>query len=720
MPPDATLASGGPVGRSAASDTTASGERVLGSARGGALLGLLVGLFCWLHWDFMVRTVLIGLNDADWSHVIVVPFFSAYYVWQNRDRILATPNTISLWGLPLLLLGMFNYVWWIYPGRNDWFRGYSMVLTLLGLVLLLCGWQRTKLLLFPILFLAFAVKLPGSVWERIAFQMQIFAVAGARALLAVSAEVLNFSIEWDAQAFTMRWISNAGVPREETLTIAEACSGLRMMMAFCALSVAVAFLHPRRWWQRVIMIGMAVPIAVGINVVRVTTLGLLNLVNPELARGDFHVFVGLLMLVPAGLLFLLLGWVLDRILIEDERADGDADGNVNPADATTLPTPAPGGVASDDAAFTRPAWLIGGAIAGLLFLAAGAGVFLLGFLNLEPLVLVPTLPAIPPAPLLPAAVAALAVLGWVLWRRRGRGAGVRRADGGGAARAGGRTLAVPLAVALAFGCGVLGAAAASLQTALAYTEAVLIKESVPLRHSLLAIPTELPGPGLKRWVMTREEPPLPKDIEAELGTDRYVTRQYALTDQPTLHNLGQAEAVVQVHIAYYTGMIDTVPHVPDRCWVAGDWQPGPSVRVPVTLTPHADPRGDGASGQPLYAVGMPDPVTGERVATLPADAFNATRFTGTQTRPREVQRSAVYFFVANGNFYASPNQVRAQAFNATDRYSYYCKVEVTPLTAGDPDAASEIAERFLSSLMPELMGVLPDWQQVTTGQWPLD
>ena len=43
----------------------------------------------------------------------------------------------------------------------------------------------------------------------------------------------------------------------------------------------------------------------------------------------------------------------------------------------------------------------------------------------------------------------------------------------------------------------------------------------------------------------------------ELGTNLYLSRDYERRDDR-----------VNVHVAYYTGLIDDVPHVPERCWAA--------------------------------------------------------------------------------------------------------------------------------------------------------
>ncbi|MGY8752650.1 MAG: exosortase-associated EpsI family protein, partial [Phycisphaerales bacterium] len=61
-------------------------------------------------------------------------------------------------------------------------------------------------------------------------------------------------------------------------------------------------------------------------------------------------------------------------------------------------------------------------------------------------------------------------------------------------------------------------------------------------------------------------------VEA-LGTDLYLTRAYVKD--------GATDLPIQLHLAYYTGQVDAVPHVPDRCMVAGGYVP--LTAEPVTL-----------------------------------------------------------------------------------------------------------------------------------------
>jgi exosortase len=100
------------------------------------------------------------------------------------------------------------------------------------------------------------------------------------------------------------------------LNVAEACSGMRTLMAFLAIGVALAALGLPRWWQRVLLVAAGVPISIFVNVLRVASLGLLSMVDTNFSTGEFHSMVGLVWLVPAFLLFLGAMWVIRNLLVD--------------------------------------------------------------------------------------------------------------------------------------------------------------------------------------------------------------------------------------------------------------------------------------------------------------------------------------------------------------------------------------------------------------------
>ena len=150
------------------------------------------------------------------------------------------------------------------------------------------------------------VQVSPQLIQNITFWMQDVTARGSHFVLALFVDV-------DRNGNTL-YIFDGGVSKP--LNIAEACSGMRMLMAFLALGVAMAYTGFRRFWQRAALVAMAVPTAIVVNVLRVVTLGLLSLADANFATGEIHKFIGLVWLFPAFLIYLGLMWMIRQIVIE--------------------------------------------------------------------------------------------------------------------------------------------------------------------------------------------------------------------------------------------------------------------------------------------------------------------------------------------------------------------------------------------------------------------
>jgi len=113
---------------------------------------------------------------------------------------------------------------------------------------------------------------------------------------------------------------------EPALNVAEACSGMRLLMAFLALGVAMAYLHHRPLWQRFVLLVSTIPIAIFCNIVRVTVTGFIYvLIHPKYTQGIYHDTLGLAMLPLAFGLYGLLAWFMSILFIEETDVGQPAD-----------------------------------------------------------------------------------------------------------------------------------------------------------------------------------------------------------------------------------------------------------------------------------------------------------------------------------------------------------------------------------------------------------
>jgi hypothetical protein len=218
-----------------------------------------------------------------------------------------------------------------------------------------------------------------------------------------------------------------------------------------------------------------------------------------------------------------------------------------------------------------------------------------------------------------------------------------------------------------------------------------------------------------RWHAKGPDTQLPPAQEETLGTENYLIRRYVDQQWPS----GEPGGVARVHVAYYPGSINQVPHVPDRCYVAGGMEPEGTRTVSLALD-QADYRRD---GQALLGRSqlLARSETFANPARIPAAEVPVTLFTfkGNQTGRGGAKGNVIYFFTANGKFLPTPLKVRQEGWDLTDEYAYYCKIEVSWEGVSDRSLAKRRTATLLSDLLPEIMACLPDWQAVEAGQYPL-
>lgn len=274
------------------------------------MIGVLAACFVGLFWNFLNKQYgpsgfSVGYPE-DWGHSYLVPFISGYYVWKHRVKLSRMPREHFWPGLLLIIVGVVSYTNFIIGYSNHMFQGVAMLVALCGVVLLMLGPKVFGALALPIGYLAFAVTISERVMIEITFRLQLLAARGSWVLLNMC------GIDTNIEGNTLE-VFKSSTGQVIPLNVAQACAGMRMVIAFVALAAAVALFSVDRWWKRVAVVMLAVPVAVLMNVVRVAVLGFLSLYNEKLAQGDAHVLIGTVLLVPAFALFMGCVWALNKI-----------------------------------------------------------------------------------------------------------------------------------------------------------------------------------------------------------------------------------------------------------------------------------------------------------------------------------------------------------------------------------------------------------------------
>ncbi|PQO43886.1 exosortase [Blastopirellula marina] len=259
-----------------------------------ACLAVLSVACLFSYWHVVERLWKLWGSSPDMSHGYLVPVIAAGLLWIRRSRR-PSAEEVGGWGwfaLGIVILslgGALRLTGILY--RSTTIEAWSILPFCLGLTLC-CGGRKGLVWAWPsVVFLAFMLPLPNSVGGLLSASLQRMATISSTYLLQL------LGIPAIAQGNVI-WLS------QETVGVAEACNGLRMLTSFCAMAVAACFIIERPFWQNGIVLLSAPLIGVIANLLRVTATGAAYEWSDSEAFSTFiHDFAGWLMM-PIGIAML--------------------------------------------------------------------------------------------------------------------------------------------------------------------------------------------------------------------------------------------------------------------------------------------------------------------------------------------------------------------------------------------------------------------------------
>lgn len=268
-----------------------------------ATLGVILAA---LYWGILRDLVAQWWDDANYSHGFIVPIFSGYLIWRERNRLRTLVPRGSAWGLAVLVGGIAALLLGDLGAENFLSRS-SLIVILAGLVLFIFGVEAFRLMLFPLGYLFFMVPIPAILFYAVTFPLQEMAAQQA----AWTLDVLGVPVLLDGNIIHLSQIS---------LGVTEACSGIRSLISLFAGAVAWAYLLLPGGWSMLVFVLATVPITILANAGRVVATGLIGQwFGVDYASGFFHELAGwviyviaFLCLVGLHLLIQRMGWAKGR------------------------------------------------------------------------------------------------------------------------------------------------------------------------------------------------------------------------------------------------------------------------------------------------------------------------------------------------------------------------------------------------------------------------
>lgn len=256
-------------------------------------IAVLTGFLVYSYWPGLLNARS-SWDNPQYSHGWIVPLFTLGLLFWWRQPV---ADEIALSGRMAglgLLAASFALRLAVARYRIVTIDMYTFVPAVAGVFLMVGGWRMFRWAWAPIAFLIFMFPLPDEATRYLLGPLQTLAtIVSTYALQTLGLDAYREG--------------NQIVLGDMHLGVVDACSGLRMLTIFVALSVALVMLGDRDWWENVVVIASAIPIALIVNSIRITVTGLLyQIASSEVAEMVFHDLAGWVMMPLAlGMLFLL-------------------------------------------------------------------------------------------------------------------------------------------------------------------------------------------------------------------------------------------------------------------------------------------------------------------------------------------------------------------------------------------------------------------------------
>lgn len=195
-----------------------------------------------------------GRLDLEQSHVLLAVPLAAWIFWLRRARLRQCEMRHRWVAIPVLIgalllsrVGLQNG-WDIFWHLGAILVAFSSIIGALGL--------RSVVVFLPVFgALLFALPVPGFIRQHVSVPLQSASAATTEALF----ELVSVPV---ARAGNVLEVNGNSV------AVAEACNGMRLVSALALVAYAFIFSVPMRGWVRVLLLGISPLLALVVNILR--------------------------------------------------------------------------------------------------------------------------------------------------------------------------------------------------------------------------------------------------------------------------------------------------------------------------------------------------------------------------------------------------------------------------------------------------------------------
>jgi exosortase len=234
-----------------------------------------------LCWKTVGSLILYSLHNEPGSHIILIPFMSAFFLFTERKRIFATVEPSQIFGIIVILFG--SSLYWTTAVSGRWQGNESLSAATIPLVfvwiagfLYSYGLSAGRRAMFPLALLLLMIPWPDRLVDRVVVFLQMRSTELSYAFFRV------LGVPTLRQGF---FLTVPGV----TIQVAKECSGIHSSIALFITSLLAAQLFLRGPWRKALFVIVGFPLAIVKNAIRIVSLTLLAVrVDPSFLTGRLH------------------------------------------------------------------------------------------------------------------------------------------------------------------------------------------------------------------------------------------------------------------------------------------------------------------------------------------------------------------------------------------------------------------------------------------------
>ena len=218
-------------------------------------------------------------EDPDFSHGYLIPVISAVILWGKRAEIAKLKARPSMLGL--ISVGFFVCLFFVgHLTRTNIVQRVALWGTLISGCWAAFGFLLLRSNMFPSLYLLLAIPPHYALLNSVRLELKGYATV-------LSADVLGlFGVDASPQG-------NVLLAEGARLEVADACSGIRSLVAIIATATLFAYLFRAGFLRGSILVATAIPVTILINVLRIVTVAVsLIFLDVDLTAGAPHEALG--------------------------------------------------------------------------------------------------------------------------------------------------------------------------------------------------------------------------------------------------------------------------------------------------------------------------------------------------------------------------------------------------------------------------------------------